>query len=69
MDFPKSLTNSFVPVAVRHGKKVSPVEGGIRFKKGDELTLVIFHEKQNDVVAWLLEQGWNPTGPDDSESR
>ena len=60
MDLPKFLTNSFVPIAVKQGRKVSPVDGSIRFEKGDELTLVIFHEKQNDVNAWLLEQGWIP---------
>ncbi len=62
VDLPKNLTNSLVTVAVRHGKKTTPVEAGTSFEKGDELTLVIFHERRNDVDAWLSEQGWEPVG-------
>jgi NhaP-type Na+/H+ or K+/H+ antiporter len=61
MNIPKNLANAFVPIAVKHGKKVVPVDDGTRFEKGDELTLVIFHEKRNDVAAWLLDQGWDAT--------
>ncbi|MBN2321207.1 MAG: cation:proton antiporter [Acidobacteria bacterium] len=63
MDLPKNLTNAFVPIAVKQGKKVAPVEDSISFQNGDELTLVVFHEKRNEVNAWLVEQGWEPIRP------
>jgi len=64
MDLPKNLKNSFVPVAYRHNKKVVPVEEEILIEKGDELTLVIFRKKQEDLIAWLSSQGWEPTESD-----
>jgi len=60
MDLPKNLTNSLVPIAVKQDIKVNPAEDGISFANGNELTLVVFHEKQNEVYTWLVEQGWEP---------
>ena len=58
VSLPKNIVNAHVPVAVRRNGKVFPMEKGICFGKGDELYLAIFHEKKNDVVAWMHEQGW-----------
>ena len=57
---PKNLTNAFVLIAFKQGRKVAPVEDGITFEKGDELTLIIFNEKRDDVAAWLAAQGLDP---------
>jgi NhaP-type Na+/H+ or K+/H+ antiporter len=62
VDLPKNLTNAFVPIAVKQGKKVAPVESDINLSNGNILTLVVFHEKRNEVNAWLVEQGWEPVG-------
>ena len=67
MHLPKNLSNAFVPVAVRQGKKVAPVENITSFEEGDELTLVMFHEKEKDAVDWLVGQGWTPVEPDSTE--
>ncbi|MBN2242086.1 MAG: NAD-binding protein, partial [Acidobacteria bacterium] len=60
MDPPQKIANALLPVAVKKGKKVAPVEDGIILERGDELTIVTFHEKRNEVNAWLVEQGWEP---------
>jgi Trk K+ transport system NAD-binding subunit len=64
IDLPQNLQNSFIPVALRRNDKPVPVKENVKFEKGDELTLVIFHEKQKDLDFWLLSQGWQPDRPD-----
>jgi hypothetical protein len=58
-EVPGNLTNAFVPLAIRRDKKVAPVDDTARYNKGDELTLAIFNEKHDEVVEWLVAQGWD----------
>lgn len=60
MDTPKGLANAFLPIAIKNNKNVSPIEDSADFEKGNELTLVVFHEKRDEVTAWLGERGWDP---------
>lgn len=61
MEVPKILVNAFLPIAVKHSRKVVPVENSTLFEKGDELTILSFHEKRKDVAAWFINQGWSKT--------
>jgi NhaP-type Na+/H+ or K+/H+ antiporter len=65
MDLPQNLQNAFIPVALRRNGKSVPVKENMDFQEGDELTLVIFHEKRKDLDPWLLKQGWQQDPSDD----
>jgi NhaP-type Na+/H+ or K+/H+ antiporter len=58
IDIPANLKNAFVPITVQRNKKVTPVDETTRYNKSDELTLVVFKEKHDEAVQWLVTQGW-----------
>lgn len=60
IELPPNLKNAFIPVAFRRNEKFVPVEESVKFEHGDELVLVIFQEKQEELDSWLRSQGWEP---------
>lgn len=57
------LENAILPVTHHQNGRVVPVDEKTRFNKDDELTAVIYREKRNDVVQWLVENGWDLVQP------
>ena len=51
-----------LPLAVRRGRGVLPVDEALEVQKGDLLSLVIAREGRAEVLDWLAEQGWSPAG-------
>ena len=53
------MENLILPLALRRGKKILPMDGEIAFKKDDELIAVIFDERRGQAVEWLYRRGWH----------
>jgi NhaP-type Na+/H+ or K+/H+ antiporter len=49
-----------LPLAVRRGRSVLPVDEELEFQKGDLLSLVIAGQHRAEVASWLSSQEWEP---------
>jgi hypothetical protein len=49
-----------LPLAVRRGRSVLPVDEELEFLRGDLLSMVIAGQHRAEVVSWLASQGWEP---------
>ncbi|MFQ5600097.1 MAG: cation:proton antiporter [Candidatus Krumholzibacteriia bacterium] len=56
----RDLHKALLPLAVRRGKKVHPMDEESSFKKQDQLYVVIFDEKREQGCDWLRAHGWEP---------
>ncbi len=53
------MENLILPLALRRGKKILPMDGQIAFKKDDELIALILGERRGPAVEWLYRRGWH----------
>ncbi len=49
-----------LPLAVRRGRSVLPVDEELEIQKGDLLCVVIAGQHRSEVVSWLSSQEWEP---------
>lgn len=54
------LENAILPLAVRRGKKILPMDQGTLFRKDDELVALLLEEGREKTEGWLLGKGWKP---------
>ncbi len=52
------LENSILPLAVRRGKKILPMDQDTLFRNGDELIALLLEESREKTETWLLGKGW-----------
>ncbi len=52
------LENAILPLAVRRGKKILPMDQDTLFRKGDELIALLLEESREKTETWLLGKGW-----------
>jgi len=57
------LENSILPIAHHQNGHAAPVDETTRFNKDDELTAVIYREKRDSVVQWMVQNGWDLVQP------
>ena len=48
----------FLPLAIRRGSAILPVDQGVEARKGDRLELVLSERARDDAEAYLREAGW-----------
>lgn len=51
--------SQLLPMVVRRGRRVFPVDNTVRFRSGDRLHLLIYNEAREQVTAWLAQNGWS----------
>jgi Trk K+ transport system NAD-binding subunit len=50
--------NSLLPLAIRRGGKLLPLDDTVAVRKGDELHALVLEEQADRAHAWLQGQGW-----------
>jgi hypothetical protein len=51
---------ALLPILLRRGSGVSPIDDRTRYKAGDVVELLIFEEKRAATLEWLAGKGWKP---------
>ena len=58
-----------LPLAVRRGRSVLPVDEELEFQKGDLLSVVIAGQYRSEVVSWLSSQEWEPADGEEGRAQ
>lgn len=58
----RDLALRLLPLAVRRGRLVLPVDEELGFQKGDLLSLALAREGRAEALSWLEMQGWKQAG-------
>ena len=68
---PESLTpaasealKAFLPLTVKRGKQTAPVGDTLSFNQGDEVSMLVFQPKSEEVAQWLRSHSWQRTDSD-----
>ncbi len=61
---PDDLETLVLPLVVRRGGRVRPVDGDTVFRAGDEIVAVLFDEHLDLARGWLVRAGWRPVEPE-----
>lgn len=56
----KDLDDLLLPLAVRRGRKVFPVDEEAAFRRGDHLYVAVLREAETEARLWLRDHGWAP---------
>lgn len=56
----KDLDDLLLPLAVRRGRKVFPVDEEAAFRRGDQLYVAVLREAETEARLWLRDHGWVP---------
>jgi NhaP-type Na+/H+ or K+/H+ antiporter len=56
---------TFLPLAVKRGKRTTPIGNNLEFNKGDEVSIIIFRGKYPETVEWLQSRSWLRVDPID----
>ncbi len=64
----EDLDNLLLPLAVRRGKKILPVDEQLAYQKEDELFVIILNERRAQAAEWLRARGWQPMPAEPTES-
>lgn len=59
----RDVQNMLLPVAIKRGDNVAPVDEKTRPDKEDAVHWLVMVEREKDCYAWLEEQGWRPQAP------
>lgn len=70
---PEAMRTMVLPMVRARGGKVTPIDDKTTFRRADVVTMLIFRQKRDEVVAWLQGLGWRPaaaltTGDDGSDA-
>jgi NhaP-type Na+/H+ or K+/H+ antiporter len=58
-----------LPLAVRRGRSVLPVDEELEFQRGDLLSMVIAGQYRAEVVSWLAGQDWEPADGEEGRTQ
>jgi NhaP-type Na+/H+ or K+/H+ antiporter len=54
----RDVQNILLPLAVKRGENVMPIDDKTRAVKGDEAYWLVMTEREKECYSWLEEQGW-----------